>query len=247
MKIVSWNCRCGFSEKKALYIDKYAADIYVIQECTNKDVEILKNFKNYSIWYGDNIDSEYGIGIFSNTFRIEILPEMNPGFRYVIPFRICDENTSFVLFAVWTKDRDKNNKKIEYTEPTWEALNYTVYKDILNKPVILAGDFNSNNYWDKQYKQKKVPSHNDIINKLKEYNIESAYHLFFNCENGQEKDSTLLWQMDKNKTFHIDYCFISRFFEIINVQIESTEEWEKSKLSDHCPLIVDVEVKNDRS
>ena len=240
MKIVSWNCRSGFTEKKALYIDKYSADIYVIQECTKENVDTLKDFKKHSIWYGDNIDGKYGIGIFSDTYSIELLPEMNPDFRYVIPFRVYNINHSFILFAVWTKEKDKNSKNIKYTKQTWNAINFEDYKNIFNGPVILVGDFNSNNFWDNEYQRNKVPTHNDIINKLKEYNIESAYHKFFNCEDGFEKDPTLLWQ---NQTFHIDYCFVSSNFEINNVQIESVEELKNAKLSDHCPLIVDVEVK----
>ena len=244
MKIVSWNCRCGFNKKKSELIDKYAADIYVIQECTKEDVENLKDFKIHSIWYGDNIDSKYGVAIFSDAYNIELLPEMNPDFRYVIPFRIFDENNSFVLFAVWTKDKDKNNNKIEYTAPVWEAINYDKYKEIYSKNVILIGDFNSNNLWENQYKLKKVPSQQDIINKLQEYFIKSAYHKYFNCRNGQEKHPTLLWQMNKESAFHIDYCFVSKYFIIKSVQIGSVNEWEKSKLSDHCPLIVDLQNRN---
>jgi exonuclease III len=80
MKIVSWNCKAispydkeGFTEKKAGYIEKYNADIYVIQECTAYDIEKLKNFKKHNVWYGDNIDSKDGIGIFSDMYNIKLL------------------------------------------------------------------------------------------------------------------------------------------------------------------------------
>jgi endonuclease/exonuclease/phosphatase family metal-dependent hydrolase len=79
-----------------------------------------------------------------------------------------------------------------------------------------------------------------FINKLREYKIESAYHKYYNLEDGNENDATLFWQMDKNKRFHIDYCSLSNDFEINNVQIESSEEWGKNKYSDHSPLIVDL-------
>ena len=199
MKIVSWNCQAkppynkyGFTKEKAEFIDKYNADIYIIQEATSYDVELLENFKINKAWYGDNIDSIYGIGIFSNKFKIELLTEHNPDFRYVIPYKIFNEKYNFNLFAVWTKDRDKSNKKIEYTEQIWNAINYSNYNGILKSSVLLAGDFNSNNFWNDEYVIKKIPSHNDIIDKLKEYNIESVYHKYFNCENGNENDPTLL-------------------------------------------------------
>ena len=248
MKIVSWNCKAispydkeGFTEKKADYIEKYNADIYVIQECTNYDVEILKNFKSHSVWFGDNIDSKYGIGIFSDIFNIQLLKEHNSEYRYIVPYKIFDKNNDFVLFAVWTKDKNKENKKIGYTEQTWNAINFDGYKNIFNGSVMLIGDFNSNNYWDKEYIRKKLPSHNDIINKLKEYKIESAYHKYYNCENGNEKDPTLLWQMDINKKYHIDYCFVSKDFKIKDVRVGDLSEWEKTKYSDHCPLIIEFE------
>ncbi|GHV90215.1 hypothetical protein AGMMS50268_07180 [Spirochaetia bacterium] len=195
MKIVSWNCKTispynkeGFTEKKANYIEKYNADIYIIQECTNYDVERLKNLKKNCVWFGDDIDSKYGIGIFSDCFNIEILPEHNPEFRYVVPYKVFNEKYNFICFAIWTKDKNINNNKVEYTEQVWKAINFDKYKNYLTAPVIFVGDFNSNNYWDKEYTRKKVPSHNDIINKLKEYNIESVYHKYYNCKNGSEKE-----------------------------------------------------------
>lgn len=243
MKIVSWNSHFGFDKNKSKYILKYFADIYVIQECTKEDIENIQEIFKYCIWYGDNVDSKYGIGIFSNVFNIELLQEHNKDFRFVIPFKINNQNIEFILFGVWTKDKDKNNKKVEYTEQIWNAVNYNGYKYILSGNVIFIGDFNSNNFWDKQYNNKKVPSHKDIINKFNEYGIISAYHTYFNCENGQEKDKTLIWQMNKNTSFHIDYCFASKGFIIKNVQVIGIDEWELNKLSDHCPLIVEYNVE----
>jgi endonuclease/exonuclease/phosphatase family metal-dependent hydrolase len=241
MKIISWNSKFGFDEAKVRYIHKFSADIYVIQECTKSDVDQSKTFIKNSVWYGDNIDSKYGIGIFSDIFDIELLPEHNSDFRYIVPYRVFSKNKEFVLIVVWTKDKDKNNTKIEYTEQMWNAINFNGYKEILSGPVIIAGDFNSNNYWEKQYSQNKVHSHRDIINKLMEFNIESAYHKYFNCENGNEKEPTLLWKMDKNNKYHIDYCFVSSHFRIKNIQIGSIDEWEKTKYSDHCPLIIELD------
>ena len=41
-KIISWNCKVGFNTKKVEYIEKYLADIYIIQECTKDDIEKIK-------------------------------------------------------------------------------------------------------------------------------------------------------------------------------------------------------------
>jgi endonuclease/exonuclease/phosphatase family metal-dependent hydrolase len=241
MKILTWNCKFGFNEQKYEFIKNYNADLYIIQECMENDFDGINNFLKYKNIFCDNLDSKYGVGLFSNEFDIEILPEHNHNFRYVVPYKIFNKNYNFVLFLIWTKDKDENNKKIEYTEQIWKAINYNNYKKYFSNNVIIAGDFNSNNYWEKEYISKKVHSHNDIIKKLKGYNIESAYHKYFNCENGNEKDPTLLWKMDINNKFHIDYCFISNNYKTKNVTVGSLEEWGKNKLSDHCPIMVEIE------
>ena len=62
-----------------------------------------------------------------------------------------------------------------------------------------------------------------------------------NCINGNEKDPTLLWQMNVNNKFHIDYCFVSENYKIKSVNVGSLIEWKENKLSDHCPLIIEIE------
>ena len=241
MKLVSWNCKVGFTEQKAEYIKKHDADLYIIQECTEKDFSnINKYFKNNS-FFCDNVDSKYGVGLFSDKFEFKILPEHNINFRYIVPYKIFSADFEFILFSVWTKDKNENNRKVEYTEQLWNAINYNVYEEYLLGSIIIIGDFNSNNLLDKQYRRKRVHSHFDITFKLKNYNIKSAYHEYNNCENGKEMEPTLLWKMDKNNKFHIDYCFVSSDFKIKNVEILNIDEWEKNKYSDHCPIIIELE------
>jgi exonuclease III len=241
MRIVSWNCKFGFNAEKAKFIKKYKADLYVIQECSEKDLDEVKTYFNNQAFYCDYLDSKYGVGMFSDKFDFEILPEHDKTFRYIVPYRVFNSESEFVLFSIWTKDKDENYKKIGYTEQVWKAINFEGYDKYFTDSIILVGDFNSNNFWDKKYIEQKQPSHNDIIKKLKEYGVESAYHKFNNCADGAENDATLLWIMNKNNKYHIDYCFISNNYKLNNVNIGSIKEWEENKLSDHCPLIIDIE------
>ena len=244
MKIISWNCHFGFDRKKAEYILKYNADIFVIQECTEEDLTKLIDIWKNILWYGDYIDGKYGIGIFSNSFNLKKIENHKTEYRYIVPYKIFNDKTNFTLFSIWTKNVDLNKFKKEYVEQTYYAIKEAAYQELLKSPVLLIGDFNSNNFFDKDYKRKKVPSHNDIIGYLREYNIESCYHKYYNCKDGSEIHPTLLWQNKIDQQFHIDYCFSSLDFEIKNVDIGSLVEWEQTKLSDHCPLIVDLEFKN---
>ena len=241
MKIVSWNCKFGFSEEKAIFIKNYNADLYNIQECLETDLKCLNNIFTYKTFFCDSVESNYGIGLFSDKYNFQILQEHNKKFRYIVPYIIFDEESEFILFSIWTKDKNEYGKKIEYTEQTWKAINYNNYAKYLSGSIILAGDFNSNNYWNEKYIKNKKPSHNDIIEKLKQYGIESAYHKHNKCIDGNENDPTLLWQMDKNKQFHIDYFFVSKNYSIKNVSVGTLDEWEKDKLSDHCPIIIEID------
>lgn len=72
MRIITWNCRYGFSKEKIDYIAELHPDLLVIQECMESDmIECKKVWLNVD-WYGDHLEfSKYrkggdlGIGIFS--------------------------------------------------------------------------------------------------------------------------------------------------------------------------------------
>ena len=73
---------------------------------------------------------------------------------------------------------------------------------------------------------------------MKEKNILSAYHYFFNHEQGKEIHPTLYMYRYKNKPYHIDYCFASKIIlsKLKVVEIGEHEDW--CKHSDHVPVIV---------
>ena len=235
MRIVSWNSKVGFSLEKAKYIKRYNADLYVIQECAEANLDKLEAYFINRTFYCDYVDSKYGIGLFSDKFNFKILPEHNSRFRYIVPYKIFNKECEFVLFAIWTKNKDEKNREIVYTEQTWKAITYDGYQKYFKSSVIMLGDFNSTD------KLKQIPPHSQLINKLKKYGIESAYHQYHNCMDCDEIAPTLFWTMNKEKKYHCDFCFVSSDYKLKNIFIESAEEWEKHKLSDHCPLIIDIE------
>ncbi len=55
MKIISWNCNGAFRKKFHL-LDKFNADIIIIQECENPDesIEIYKKWSDNFLWIGQN-------------------------------------------------------------------------------------------------------------------------------------------------------------------------------------------------
>ncbi|GHV09010.1 hypothetical protein FACS189485_21150 [Spirochaetia bacterium] len=238
MKIVSWNCKMvppydkeGFTEEKANAIGKYNADIYVIQECTNYDIEKLKRFKKNNVWYGDDLDSKYGIGLFSDVFDIKILEEHNHEFRYIVPYKIYNENIEFTIFSVWIKPISGN-----YEKHLYDAVEYYRNKKIFDSHSIFIGDFNTFAKDDKSLnilEEKMYPLVNCTRDKPSLRKIPTYYH----SENNMGVD---------------DFCFVSK--DIINkfeMDINIPDEWDDKKdkdhhwngLSDHSPIIITIELR----
>jgi len=236
MRIIEWNCQGAF-RKKNNKILSLKPDILIVTECENKDklkFGKLTPIPNDFFWYGDNPNK--GIGVFSySDYKFELLKEFNPKYRYVIPLKVTGKNTSFVLFAIWAMD-NKENKDARYIGQIWHAINY--YSDLLlNENTILVGDFNSNKIWDKK---DRVGNHTDVVNKLKEKRIYSLYHKKTGFEHGKENHPTFYMYRKTEKPYHIDYCFASE--KIINngfdLSVGEASEW--IELSDHTPIIIEI-------
>ena len=231
MKLITWNCQGAF-RKKAEIILSHKPDILVVQECEHPDklvfnssIERPKDFH----WYGDNIHK--GLGIYSySDYRFELLPDFNPEFRYILPFRVTGHGQKFTLFAIWAMN-NTDNYEARYIGQIWLAINY--YTTLLDNPTILIGDFNSNKIWD--YKDR-VGNHSDVVRKLADKNIHSIYHRHYKAEQGKEKHPTFFLQRKQNKPYHIDYCFASAGIadKIREVEIGTYENWTEH--SDHSPL-----------
>ena len=212
-------------------------DILVIPESESPEKFNLKKGvpEPYdSFWYGDNPNK--GIGVYTyNNFKIELLKEHNPEFRYIIPLLITNQEIEFVLLATWCQRPEKSDN---YGTHTWNAIKY--YTELLqNDKVIIAGDLNSSSIWDKPNREA---NHTNIVNRLQEKGIESTYHFYNQEAQGKEKCATLYLHRKINRPYHIDFCFGSEFFikRLEKVKVGKYEKW--TKYSDHKPLIVDFRI-----
>ena len=236
MKLISWNCQGAF-RKKADVILTHRPDLLVIQECEHPDKLKLNPAlpkPNDTHWYSDG--GRKGLGLFSYSgYKFELLPDFNPEFRYILPFRITGNGQTFTFFAIWAMD-NKEKREARYIGQVWFALDH--YKDLLDSSTILIGDFNSNKIWD--YKDR-VGSHSDVVNKLANLNIHSVYHKHFDMEHGEEKHPTFFLYRNRKKPYHLDYCFTSAdiFSKVTNVEIGTYHKWMKH--SDHSPLMVEFD------
>lgn len=237
MKLITWNCQGAFRNKAEIILS-YRPDILVVQECEHPGKLFFSSTTqrpNDFYWYGNNIHKGIGIFFYSD-YKFELLENFNPEFRYILPFRVTGHGQDITFFAIWAMD-NKENHEARYIGQIWLAINY--YADLLGNSTILIGDFNSNKIWD--YKDR-VGNHTAVVDWLAHKNIFSVYHKHLNQEQGKEKQPTFFLHRNKNKPYHIDYCFASTDIidRVQNVEIGTYENW--IKLSDHLPLIVNFDL-----
>lgn len=236
MKIIEWNCQGAFRKKN----DKILAlnpDILIVTECESEEkLEFgkLTEKPNDFFWYGEK---HKGIGVFSYCdYKIELLKEFNPKFRYIIPLKIYDKESSFLLFAIWAKDNIEN-PETGYITQVWLALDY--YSRLLNLNSIFIGDFNSNQIWDNKHKVNY--NHTAVVEFFKSNDIFSLYHEKNEIAHGKETEHTFHMYRKIEKPYHIDYCFASS--EILkssfDIQICKPNDW--LNYSDHVPMIIQIE------
>jgi len=232
MKLITWNCNMAF-RKKWKFISKENADILVIQECEKPEkfpVEKLLPECTSSIWVGENPNK--GVGIFAfNGCTIDLIDSYNPNFKYIIPIQVKGKLEA-TLFAIWAMP-DKINSN-SYVGQIWNAINY--YKTLFNNYTILAGDFNSNQIWDKS---RPKGNHTSVVEFLKERDIISLYHFRKKETHGKEKEPTLYLLKKESKPYHMDYCFLSKSLIQKKTSIKISTYDDCIQYSDHMTVIID--------
>jgi exonuclease III len=235
MKIVSWNCN-GALRNKLHKLSSFEADVYIIQECENPNINREKNeefrlFSANNLWVGRS--NNKGLGVFAkNSAKLEKL-KWDHSFhgrelQWFIPFSI---NNDLKIVAVW--NHRANAKAFPYIGQFWLFMQNN--KEKLRNSII-CGDFNSNTIWDNW---DRWWNHTDVVRELEALEIVSLYHCQTGEEQGKEKQPTFYMHRNSDKPYHIDYAFIAR--SMMNgsiIKIGSPSEW--LELSDHMPLVVEL-------
>lgn len=230
MKIVTWNCN-GALRKKFHELNRFGADIYVIQECENPAEAKSDEYKEWAgnyLWMGDSENK--GLAVFARqTIKIEKLNWSNKyedhSVKHFLPCRINDE---FNLLAVWT--HRNNSPNFGYIGQLWKYLK-------INKAnmqdAFLVGDLNSNAIWDQW---DRWWNHTDVVKELSDLEIESAYHYSRNEEQGKETAPTLYLQRKKEKPYHIDFIFapLKKLKTMNELRVGNFQDW--ITISDHMPV-----------
>lgn len=237
MTIITWNCNGAFREKFES-LDKFNADILVIQECENPAETKSKKYKDWAtnyLWQGDNKNK--GLAVFAKSHLP--LNKLNWTDTYkdhkVKHFLPVSVDNKFIILAVWT--HQNNSPNFGYMGQFWKYLqtNKTNFKDI-----IIIGDFNSNAIWDEW---DRWWNHSDVVSELNDLGIQSAYHRLTNESQGKESEPTFYLQKNLSKPYHIDYCFATTNIleKIKDYKILPYNDWRQ--ISDHRPIVMRFDIQ----
>jgi exonuclease III len=230
MRIVTWNCQMGF-DKKADALLSLNPDVAVVPECSEKSTGAFQRHGYETLWLGSNPLKGLGVFCRKNWF---IRPLLQPEQRWIVPIDV-DAPTPFTLIAVWAC-RTGTKKADNYIGQVYQSLiSHPEWFD--EKPVVLAGDLNSNKVWDNE---RLVGNHSGVVKILAERGLVSGYHEFFAEAQGAESRPTIYFYRHAHRPFHIDYIFIPREWAPLIKTVEVGEYKRWSKLSDHCPITIDV-------
>ena len=248
MKIATWNCN-GALRKKMQLADKLCADILVIQECENPEfsTQEYRHWAEPYLWAGKS--RHKGLGIFARNGHSLKLLEWHG--EYEMPgcqiknaathwttndlelFVPCQINDKLTLLGVWTKQA--KSPTFSYIGQLWKYLQIH-RSELIHAKTVICGDFNSNAIWDKA---DRWWNHSDVVAELKRINLHSLYHHIHNEPQGDESHSTYFMYRDIEKSYHIDYAFVSGdLLEKCTLTVGSPEEWLNA--SDHMPVCLEI-------
>jgi hypothetical protein len=151
--------------------------VAVIPECSEKSALTLRLRGFNTLWFGSNPHKGLGV-ICRQDWPLRALPQ--PEQKWIAPIEV-DAPTPFTLIAIWacqigTKRADN------YIGQVYHAL--MAHQEWFgHKPVVLAGDLNSNKIWDAH---RKVGNHSAVMKLLDERGLVSAYHEHFGEPQGEE-------------------------------------------------------------
>ncbi len=219
-------------------------DVAIVSECAEPNLLFEKSETNWieqdPVWIG--LNRHKGLGVFAfNDVIVDLLPSYDRHLRYIAPIHVTG-NSSFNLLAVWAQNASGGITRKHQLGPLRRAL--AKYRNYLQPgPAMIAGDWNSNAIWDKPGWRI---NHMDKVRILARLDIVSVYHNLTGERDGEETTPTLYWRdrRQDGPTYHIDFAFVPRDWlpRISHFEIGRFADWCGSGLSDHVPLILDIDL-----
>jgi exodeoxyribonuclease-3 len=244
MRIVVWNCAMKLAGKKLKSLEDLQPDLAVVPECACPDRLWGKQPLLAPVamdWIGD--DEHQGLGVLAfNGYRVLRHRAYDRSLRWLLPVEVKGP-AEFHLLAVWAVHPPAANAAHEApaAHPLQAVERYR--KFLLAAPSVVAGDFHHNVHSDRG---AATGQQAHLVAGLERLGLASAYHVGRGELHGKETAPTLYGRsraLDGPK-YHVDYCLLPLEWcsYLRQVELGPFDAWVGSGLSDHVPLIVDVDL-----
>ena len=244
MRLVAWNCarklHCKIGALMAL-----RPDVAVISEAAKPErlVAHMPELADASlVWTGKYPDRELLLAGFGTTALEAFDRNLDDDpLHHVVPVSVTGLpglDMPIHLLGVYAQNSSGGNRRKNNPGPLRRSLRR--YDGFLRSaPAVVAGDFNNHVCMDKP---DWPLNHANAVRDLACLGLVSAYHVARGVEAGHELDSTYFHRYREAAGFHIDYVFMPEEWadRTFNVDIGQYQDWIKSRLSDHVPLVLDV-------
>ena len=254
MKLISWNVnglRAVWNKGFEDIFKNIDADIFCIQETKMQIGQLDVNFDGYYNYFNSAVKKGYsGTAVFTRIKPINVyygigIEEHDQEGR-VITLEFKD----FYLVNVYTPNSQRELVRLSYRQKWEDDFRKYLKKLDKNKPVILCGDLN--------VAHKEIDLKNPKTNRknagftdeerekmtelLSDGFIDTFRYLYPDKENCYTWWSYMMKAREKNVGWRIDYFIVS---DRIKEEIEDAKILSEVYGSDHCPVELDINIKEE--
>lgn len=224
LRLVTWNASPGRLDEKLAALAALRPDIAVLQEI-NRPKEAIEGLN----WAGRATGGK-GVALWLRSgLRATRIPRPRSPFWSIPAYKIAPLGVT--LLNVWTREEH------QYIAGLHGALDRH-FPRARPRQLVIAGDFNGNPIFRSDGTRRDFRT---MVTRLEErFRLQSAYHVATGDPFGDERTPTYYFQWDRRKPYHLDYCFVPRTWTIREVEVGTFRRWRG--LSDHVPIVVDVEM-----
>jgi hypothetical protein len=231
--LVVWNSWHGLDAPRARALANLAADVAVVPEAgrpTTWEFDGTATPSSHA-W----LDDAEAKGLAVLTFGEWRLQRVDEPTRvpWVLPVDVRG-STPFRLLAIWTVQREGWPSYETQVSEAIEAYG----PELRDGSTVLAGDLNC------VHQGMRLTQHRANVNTLRSSGVESAYHAAHGVDTGVEADATLYWHWNRESPFHCDLAFVPQLWthNLGGVEVGRFDDWVAPRLSDHVPVIIDVDL-----
>jgi exodeoxyribonuclease-3 len=232
--------------KLARLVDELEPDVAVVPECADVATLTARLGQDLPLsaaeWVGRR--SVKGLAVLAfGDYRLVRQTAASPALEWILPVRV-EGPASFNLLAVWAMNHRASNARINpevVPQPAAAIKAYAAW--VASEPTVLAGDFNHSVVWDRPGSPR---NHARSLVACANARLVSAYHVTTGEIQGAETTPTLFWRdrREDGPRYHVDYAFIPESWRahLRSVQVGGFADWVGAGLSDHVPLVIDVDL-----